>query len=152
MTKPRAPFTFQRALARIADTLGWDGCADVLGKSESFVRKLGDPDAAREISLQDALRLDNAYHRAGGDGAPFFECYAHRLEAQDMADALCPDAMVATAGRAAKEAGEAVSAVLTFANNPGCERARRAAATETEEAISVLTRLARKLVGGGANR
>ena len=60
MTKPRPPLTFERALTRIAELIGWDGCASVLGKSESYVRKLSDPDIERSISIQYARRLDAA--------------------------------------------------------------------------------------------
>lgn len=140
MTIPRRPATFARALSKIADLLGWDGCAAVLEKSESHVRKLGAPDTEREISLRDALRLDAAYRRSGGEGAPLLECYAILL---DMGAPMVasPDCMLYGAGRAAKEAGEAVAAAIALASDLSNPAARLAAQRETEEAINHLSRL-----------
>lgn len=141
MTIPRRPTTFARALSIIADLLGWDGCADVLDKSESHVRKLGAPDTEREISLRDAYRLDAAYRRAGGEGAPLLECYALKLDLHMPAEPTSASGMLTSAGRAAKESGEAVAAAIELAgkmNDPG---ARLRATREIEEAITELTRL-----------
>jgi len=141
MTIPRKPATFARALSDIASLLGWDGCADVLGKSESHVRKLGAPDTEREISLRDAVRLDAAYRRAGGEGAPLLECYAIKLDLHVPVRPASPDLMLAGAAQAAKESGEAVAATIDLAGNASDPIARRRAAREIEEAITELTRL-----------
>ena len=152
MTLPRRPLTFARALAQIADLLGWDGCAAVLDKSESHVRKLGAPDTEREISLRDAVRLDAAYRRAGGEGAPLLECYALKL---DMGLPLPPadhGCILSGAQRAAKENGEAVSAAIGLATRTGDPAARLTAIREIEEAISELTRLLTYIFAMGEER
>lgn len=138
MTKIRRPLTPYRALSRIADLLGWDGCAEVIEKSEWSVRKFSDPDAGREISLQDAIRLDAAYRRAGGKGAPLFECYAARLEL--MADTTVDHAalLLDSSGKAAKETGEAISAALEAAANSKNPATRMRAITEVEEGMEAL--------------
>ncbi|MXO66273.1 hypothetical protein [Altericroceibacterium endophyticum] len=141
MTLPRRPATFARALAQIADLLGWDGCAAVLEKSESHVRKLGAPDTEREISLRDALRLDAAWRRAGGEGAPLLECYAIKLDMGAPTEPATPDCMVRGAGDAAKESGEAIAAALALAGNAQNPSARTTAVREIEEAINSLSRL-----------
>ena len=141
MTLPRRPATFARALAQIADLLGWDGCAEVLGKSESHVRKLGAPDTERELSLRDAVRLDAAYRRAGGEGAPLLECYALKL---DMGAPVIPanqDCILTGAKRAAKENGEAIAAAISLATSTDDPVARQDAIREIEESIAENTRL-----------
>ncbi len=141
MTKPRLPLTAYRALTRIADRIGWDGCASVISKTEWTIRKYADPDTEREISLQDAMRLDLAYRRAGGEGAPLFETYAARLEL-DLAPALPDDDLFVTSGRAARESGEALDHTLHYATGQG-DHAR--ALREVSEAIEAWTAILHKL-------
>ena len=128
MTKARPPLTVYRALSRIADLIGWDGCATVAGKSEWTMRKYADPDAEREISLRDAIRLDLAFRRAGGEGAPLFQAYALRLDIENWP--TDEDSLVALAREAARESGEAIDALLGLTNggNP------KAALKEAEDA------------------
>lgn len=141
MTIPRKPVTFARAMEEIASLLGWDGCGEVLDKSESQVRKLGAPGTDREISLRDAVRLDTAYIAAGGEGAPLLECYALKLNlrvAKQQDDVSC---MLTGAAKAAKESGEAVAAAIDLAGRVDDPKARLNACREIEEAITELTRL-----------
>lgn len=128
MTKARPPLTFYRALSRVADLIGWDGCAAVCAKSESTLRKYGDPDAEREISLRDAMRLDLAFARAGGDGAPLFQAYAARLEIESLRDD--DGCFVGLAREAARESGEAIDALLGLTSGGDA----KAALKEAEEA------------------
>lgn len=145
MTLERLPITFENALGDIARRLGWDGCAELLGKSETHLRKMGTPDTDRELSIRDAVRLDAAYRRAGGEGAPLLECYALKLDMQIAAGGICPEAMLAGAQGAAKESGEAIAAVLELVNSPDDRKAQRAALKEVEEAISDLSRIATRI-------
>ncbi|MCW2362427.1 hypothetical protein M2336_001918 [Sphingobium sp. B1D7B] len=145
MTKERRPLTFERALCRVAELIGYDGCAQLLGCSENWVRKLSDPDAEREISLQKARRLDLAYLRAGGYGRPFLECYELQLEMGDETGGSSTGELIAAAGKAAKETGEAVGAALA-----AIERGRDAGSVENalreiEEGIEALTGVANRL-------
>ncbi len=141
MTIPRQPTTFERALWRIAELLGWDGCAATIGKSESHMRKLGAPDTERELSLRDAVRLDAAWRRAGGEGAPILECYALTLNMGAPTEPACPDRMVAGAGKAAKETGEAIAAALALAADTSDHAARLTAMREIEEGMAELQHL-----------
>ena len=137
MTKLRAPLTPYRALTTIAALLGWDGCADLLDKSESQIRKLADPDTGREISYQDAIRLDAAYRRAGGTTAPLLECYAARLglEASGPDDSRV---LLAASSKAAKETGETVGAALDAAALADDPALRDVAIREAKEGIESL--------------
>jgi hypothetical protein len=136
MTKRREPLTFHHALTKVAALLGYDECGAICGVSERAVRSWSDPDDAREITLGDALRLDRAFLAAGGDQAPFHRVYSLRLEvAKREADAC----LIVLAAGAAKEGGEAVSAMLRAAQNPHDPVARREARREGEEAIAAIT-------------
>ncbi|WP_303828909.1 hypothetical protein [Asticcacaulis taihuensis] len=119
MTKLRAPMTAYRALARIVDLIGWDGCASVVGKSEATIRSYSDPDTEREITLRDAMRLDLAYRRAGGHGTPLFEAYAARLEIELRSEATKPAQILHASREAARESGEALDAALSMATGEG---------------------------------
>lgn len=144
MTKLRQPVTFSDALTDIARMIGWDVCAQILGVSENWVRKLSDPDAEREISLQSARRLDAAYVRAGGEGAPFHDCYALQLELTAGLHSRCSADMIQAVGKAVKENGEAVSAAL-HAVEHGTPGARREAVREVQESIQAMTALLARL-------
>lgn len=137
MTKRREPLTYHRALTKVAALIGWDGCAAICGVTERAVRNWSDPDTDSEIRLIDAERLDRAYLAAGGDHGPFHQCFSLRLDlaAQEPSHVDLTHAAAA----AAKEAGEAVSA-LVLAAAPGSDRdAVRRAREEGEEAIAALT-------------
>ena len=142
MTKLRPPITPNNALTKIAAVIGWDTCASILGKAERTVRNWSDPDTEAEISLLDAMRLDAAHQRAGGDGAPLFECYALRLEIDSrVANAPC---LIEAAQTASKEAGEAISALLLAAQSDNPVN-RRNARRELEESISAQTEALRRI-------
>ncbi|WP_337846882.1 hypothetical protein [Sphingomonas sp.] len=149
MTKLRRPMTPYRALSRIADVLGWDGCADVVEKSEWTVRKLSDPDTGRNISLQDAIRLDRAYRRAGGVGAPLFEAYAAAIEFDDADPDMRRAELVQASGVAVKEAGEAIAAALSSIDSSDSSAARMKAILEVEEGLQAFQSLLISLRGGG---
>ncbi|WP_443750362.1 hypothetical protein [Asticcacaulis solisilvae] len=149
MTKQRHPMTAYRALARIAGEIGWDGAAAVLKKSESTIRKYADPDTEREISLQDAMRLDLAFRRAGGDGAPLYEAYTARLELDQVEDDDSPENLVRVTRTALRESTEAVEAALDLAGGAGD---RKGAIRECNEAIEALTTLKFRLTNKGGRK
>lgn len=113
MTKRREPLTFHRALTVIAARIGWDKCAMVVGRSERLVRMWSDPDADSEISILDAFRLDRAFIAAGGDHGPFHQVFTVQLELAARESASTDLAFAA--GKAARESGEAVSALIEAA-------------------------------------
>lgn len=136
MTKRREPLTFHRALTVIAARIGWDKCAMLVGRSERLVRMWSDPDADSEISIIDALRLDAAYLAAGGDHGPFHRVFTTQLELASR-DGACAD-LARAAATAARESGEAISALIEAATTSDPAK-RRAARREAEEAIEALT-------------
>lgn len=136
MTKRRDPLTFHRALTVIASQIGWDRCAMITGRTERQVRNWSDPDADSEISILDALRLDKAFLASGGDHAPFGQVYSTLLE---IAAAETDADLVMAAAEAARESGEAVSAMLDAATSRCATKLRRAR-KEGEEAVAAITR------------
>lgn len=136
MTKRREPLTFHSALTKVAALIGWDRCGAICGVTERAVRNWSDPDTESEIRMLDAERLDRAYLSAGGDHAPFHRVYSLRLEIAQR-EAAAAD-LIRTAAAAAKESGEAVSALIQAAARRGDAAAIRAARKEGEEAIAAL--------------
>jgi hypothetical protein len=141
VTKLRAPVTFENALTVVAGVIGWARVAEICGVAERTARNWSEPDTTAGITLEAALRLDVALHAAGGEGAPFFRCYATRLDVESLA--ACPgrEALIAGAAVASKESGEAVAASLV-ATKPGARSIDFALAErELEEAIAAKTNL-----------
>jgi hypothetical protein len=141
MTKVRAPLTFENALTKVAAVIGWEEVARITGQAERTVRNWSEPDTTAAISLEAALKLDVALHAAGGEGFPFFRCYATRLDADSLA--ACPgrEELIASAATASRESGEAVAASL-LATRPSATQADLAIAErELEESIEAKTNL-----------
>jgi len=136
MTKRRDPLTDHSALAQIAELIGWDRCAAIVGRNPRTVRYWSDPDCETEIRRIDAERLDAAYLDAGGAHAPFHRLHGLRLGIATR-EAAGSD-LAALAGETAREAGEAVAALIAVAQSPDPE-VRRTARTELEEAIGKMT-------------
>lgn len=127
MTKRRAPLSVEAALARIAGQLdnGYETMGELSGRGARMVRKWGDPDAPEQIPFDCAIEFDLAYIAAGGEGAPLYEAYAHRLE---MAEAACfadAHALGRQAAALIREYGEAGGA-LVVAAQPGATAAEHA--------------------------
>jgi hypothetical protein len=80
MTKRRDPMTFADAVTRIARDMTWAWIAELLGKSESHVRRAGDPDGKYQFSLEQAYVIDSEYILATGDVPPLLGVYRRRLE------------------------------------------------------------------------
>lgn len=141
MTKLRAPLTFENALTRVAGLIGWGDCATIVGKAERTVRYWSDTDASACITLDAALKLDIAFRAAGGEGAPMFQCYALRLDAEARASEASFEALLKSIARSAKEHGEALSAAIA-ASRPGAGLAAIAIAErELEETIDANTNM-----------
>lgn len=138
MTKRRLPLTFENALTKVAGHIGWAEVARICGTAENTVRNWSDPDTTARITLEAALKLDIAFHGAGGDGAPFLTCYATRRELECLAAVPGREALLTSIAKTSKEAGEAVSASLAAAH-PAAERADFSIAKrEIEESIEAL--------------
>ena len=112
------------------------------------MRAWSDPEMDRCPCIDDCLALDAAYLQAGGGEAPLLAVYQARLERLSTPPADSADLARATAS-VAKEAGEAVAA-LVFASLPGAPaRDRAVAEREVAEAVEALHDVQRKLGGAG---
>ncbi len=147
MTKPRIPLTAHSALLEIVKVLGYDGCAEVSGIREWALRKMSDPDTGREISLRGAMRLDAAFRRAGGNGAPLFEAYAAFLDL-DQVEPDSAEHLMLLSGEVSKEVGEAVAAALASASRANCPATRARAIDEAREGLSKMHALVTSLERG----
>ena len=137
MTKRREPLTYHRTLTRVAGVIGWDTAGALCGVTEKSVRNWSDHDCQSEIRMIDAERLDKAFIEAGGDHAPFHHLFTLRLDlARRSGDSA---GLIRAASNSAREAGQAIAALVTAAANPDDREARRAARAEGEEAIEALT-------------
>lgn len=150
MTKLRVPLTAHAALLEIVKVLGYDGCAEVSGIKEWALRKMSDPDTGREISLRAAMRLDAAYRREGGNGAPLFEAYAAFLDL-DQAEPESPEHIMLLSGEVSKEVGEAVAAALASASRTNCPATRARAIDEAREGLSKMQSLVSSLERGNVH-
>lgn len=93
MTKPRVPQSIEDALDQACGLVGAKQVAAWLGKSESLVRKMADPDnSANRLHLDDALAVDRQLC-AGGFPQVFAELVAASSETNARSGAC------ATAGR-----------------------------------------------------
>jgi hypothetical protein len=137
VTKRREPLSDQLTLTVIADLIGWDRCAAIVGRGERQVRNWSDPDCETEIRRIDAERLDKAYLDHGGHYPPFHRLHALRLDLAGRGYGAADLAFLA--GGAAKETGEAVAAMLHAAANADSPEAHRIARLEIVEAIDKLT-------------
>ncbi|QOV92624.1 hypothetical protein [Novosphingobium sp. ES2-1] len=137
MTKRREPLTYERTLATVALRIGWDTCAGICGVGRRAISNWSEPDTQAGIRMIDAERLDRAFIDAGGDHAPFQQLLTLRLELAEQSVAKAD--LMKVAAEAAKETGEAVSAIIDAAasNDPA---KRRRAREEGEEAIASLTK------------
>jgi hypothetical protein len=135
VTKRREPLTYQATLTEIAARIGWDRCAAICGVGQRAVRYWSDPDCETEIRLIDAERLDRAYMDYGGDHAPFHRLHGLRI---DLVGRDTPDhCLAALAGKAAKETGEAIAALISVSSSTD-PLTRRRARQEVHEAIDSL--------------
>lgn len=141
MTKSREPTTFEDAILRIVDRIGWAAAADVVGKGERVVRNWSDPDMDREPTMTEALALDAAYLAAGGGNPPpMASVYMARLERAAAAPSCSQEIALATAV-AAKETGEAIAASVAASQPGACSKTRIVADKELGEAIDALQTL-----------
>lgn len=157
MTKVRPPLTFENALTKIAAQIGWAEVARICKAAENTVRNWSDQDTTAKVSLESAFLLDVAFQVAGGDGTPFLDCYATRVEAELFEATTDRRALLAGVASAARETGQAVAASLHAARPDASTADFIVAEREVEEAIAAnrnilatLRRLARSFMGRGS--
>jgi len=149
MTRVRPPSSTEQAINRIVGVIGWKGIADTLSVTNSAARKKADPDCRyNRLSFDEALKLDIAYRRAGGDGAPLHEAHALRLSLAEAETTSTNMAIQLAAGAASKEAGEAVSWAIIAAQPGATAYDRERAMREIKEAMDALQVAYAKLGAG----
>lgn len=67
-------------MTRIRSALTEAGCAEVVGRSTSLIRKWADPDHPSVPNVMQALQLDAAYVGTGKGEAPILKLYQELLE------------------------------------------------------------------------
>lgn len=145
MTKAREPMTYDAALVRIADRLGWDEMAKVTGRKERTVRNWADPDTGETCPVDCAELLDLAYRGAGGEGYPMADTMARRLELAATVAFADQAALSRTTERLVKEAGEAFAALIAASREGVCfatlQNARREVSEMADEATGALRKI-----------
>jgi hypothetical protein len=140
--KPRAPDTFEGAIARIAEALSPAGAAAVIGKSASLIAKASDPDTEVMLNLNQAVALDIAFQTQGYGPGPVHAVYRLLLErfttGADIDRPDDPNMLRLVADMARAVAGLADSAAR-IQERPNPAYADLAEALRTVEAIAVLT-------------
>lgn len=145
MTKTRDPMTYDAALVRIADRLGWDEMARVTGRKERTVRNWADPDTGERCPVDCAELLDLAYRGAGGESYPMADTMQRRLELAAEVAFADQAALSRSTERLVIEAGQAFAALIAASREGVCfgtlNDARREVAEMVEESTGTLRKL-----------
>lgn len=78
--KPRKPNTIEEALAGVLSKISPVEASNIIGKSESLIRKASDPDIPYCLSIMDAIALDVEFESLGFGQAPIARMYTRILE------------------------------------------------------------------------
>lgn len=144
MTKLRDAASFPQAVTRVAGRIGWEAAALATGRAERTVRNWSDPDTDAHPTIGDALRMDAAFLASGGGEPPLLNAYRLQLEMAEL-HAAPTEELAEAAANCAREAGEAVSALIKAAQ-PGARHVDRAhAAREAEDVVHTFSDTIRKL-------
>jgi len=73
--KPRTPKSMAAAVTKIMTALSDERCAEIVGRSDSLIRKWADPDHASSPTLHQAMALDIVYAREGHGDPPILGVY-----------------------------------------------------------------------------
>lgn len=110
--KPRIAGTFPDALAKIAGELTADGAGSLIGVGRSRIYAAMDADQINHspLNLDQALRLDVAFHEETGHEGPLLRAYRQQYDAKisELTDGLDP---VARLGQIGKEVGDVIQAL-----------------------------------------
>lgn len=143
MTKLRPPLSVHAAIARVVGQLArdYDEAAEITDCKPGTIRAYGDPDRREEIPVTHAIALDLAYMASGGEGAPIFEAYAHKLELAELAQFADRIALHKQVVRVIQEGGEAHAALVRACQADATSADRVAALRESAEAFEEMKRV-----------
>ena len=139
MTKRRPALSYELALTKIAGTVGWARCSELLAQSQRTIRNWSDPDAAAGIRLDAAELLDLEFQAHGGKGSPLLECMALREKSAAAGMFGSAEAISIAAARAAKEGGEGIAAAIAASRPDATDIDYAIAEKELEEGIAAKT-------------
>lgn len=141
----RSPFSFGYAIKRVADEITFPVAAKLVRRSKRAVQFWSEDDTHGTPTIAQALALDIAYQRAGGEGAPIFESYAAQLGINLYDQSACPAVLTAQIGETMKEVGEAVHAALQVVQPSATMAAVHRALYEVGEAMRCISSVGRSL-------
>lgn len=148
MTKARAPASFEDAVIRVVDRIGWSAAAAAVGWGEKVVRNMSDPDLDRLPTLKEAIALDAAFLAAGGGEPPLMAVYQQMLDRSVSPPSGTAELLTATA-KMAQETGEAVAFAVQAAQPGASDFDRQRALRELDEAAEAIA-VTRRRLGGPA--
>jgi len=147
--------SIEAALARIAGQLegSWAEMAEICNRAPATVYAWGNANMGDSIPMDCAIKLDIAYMRAGGIGAPIKSVYdlkvdcANRMAFADQAE------LASLTGKHIKESAEATIAQLACHQPGATSNDLRTAIRETQEAAeATLNTLAALKKSAGLDR
>jgi hypothetical protein len=139
MTKLRPPVSIAHAITRIADVVDYARMGELVDRSERTVRDWSDPGRPTCPTLDQAIILDIAFRDAGGDGLPLLEYFHIRLQLATPGPSVSNAELVLAAGAVAREAGEAVQALIHAAQPGATHHDRIRAKSELHDASAIVT-------------
>lgn len=136
MTTAKAPMTMEIALARIAGQLpgGWAEAATICDRALATVYAWGNPNTDDSIPMGCAIKLDLAFLRAGGIGAPIKSVYDLKVECARRMAFADQAAIADLASTSVRENAEATIAQLACTQPGATPEHFRTAIRETQEA------------------
>ncbi len=145
MTNLRTPKTFADAMTRVAGLLDWEACAALVNRSTRCVRNWSEPACRKRPTIEQALILDAAYLRAGGEIAPFRDTYEFLLDARVTEQTACQRALAQEIATVALECGEAISFGMAVTYSNASPAAVHRAVAEATHALTATAALLRRL-------
>lgn len=145
MTNVRTPKTFADAMTRVAGLLDWEPCAKLVNRSTRCVRNWSEPSCSKRPTVEQALILDAAYLRAGGEIAPFRDTYDFLLDVRVTEQTACQRALAEDIATLALECGEAISFGMAVTHSNASPAAVHRAVAEATHAHTASAALLRRL-------
>ncbi|NQV44754.1 MAG: hypothetical protein HQ501_07620 [Rhodospirillales bacterium] len=138
--KPRTPKSFAAALTKIMAALSNERCAEIVGRSDSLIRKWADPDHASLPTLHQAIALDIIYAKEGHGNPPILDVYEDILnDTLDARDGDIVDILMSTLSvqGVVGDLSEAIKAALDPTGPGGADITPR----ERQTILQILDRL-----------
>jgi hypothetical protein len=138
--KPRTPKSIAGALTKVMTALSDVRCAEIVGRSDSLIRKWADPDHPSQPTLAQALALDMVYVKEGHGEPPILEIYQELL-----ADALSErddrEADILITALSIQSAVGSLSEAIKAAVDPNGPGGLSITASERQNILEILDRL-----------